>query len=181
MAANAEIMRKVGHLLRRAGFGATADEIDAHASKGLDVTVDELLSFDAKPDQLGSTLQKLQGDIIDFHNLEDVQSWWVYRMLNTSRPLEEKMTLFWHGHFATAIYKVRSAAMMHQQNETQRKHALGNFRDLVTAMAQDPAMLIWLDGNTNRKGAPNENFGRELMELFTMGVGNYSEDDVHAA
>jgi len=101
-------------------------------------------------------------------------------MLHTTRPLEEKLTLFWHGHFATAQYKVNNALFMHNQNQTLRQYATGNFKDLVTAIAKDPAMLVWLDGNTNRKGAPNENFAREMMELFTLGIGNYSEDDVKA-
>jgi len=181
MAADADTLRKVGHLLRRAGFGGTPDDIQAYAQKGLEATVDELVNFDSQPDNLDQTLQQVQGDLVDLHNLEDIQAWWLYRMLHTKRPLQEKMTLFWHGHFATAQYKVQNAKFMHDQNETFRKYALGNFKDLTMAVAKDPAMLIWLDGNTNRKGAPNENFGRELMELFTLGLGNYTEDDVKAA
>jgi uncharacterized protein (DUF1800 family) len=180
MAADNDTIRKVGHLLRRAGFGATPDEVQAYAQKGLAATVDELVNYERIPDDLDGTLGKVQGDLVDLHNLEDIQTWWLYRMLHTSRPLQEKMTLFWHGHFATAQYKVNNATYMQQQNETLRQHALGNFKDLVTAIAKDPAMLIWLDGNTNRKGAPNENFARELMELFTLGLGNYTEDDVKA-
>jgi len=180
MAAANDTIRKVGHLLRRAGFGATPDDLQAYAAKGVAATVEELVNDDQKTDELGTTLDKVQGDLVDLHNLEDIQTWWLYRMLHTSRPLQEKMTLFWHGHFATSQYKVNNALFMHQQNETLRKYALGNFKDLATGMAKDPAMLIWLDGNTNRKGAPNENFARELMELFTLGIGNYSEDDVKA-
>ncbi len=180
MAADPKLTQQIGHLLRRAGFGATPDEISTYAAKGLQATVDQLLNFDDRPDGLDPTLNQIQGDLIDLHNLIDVQTWWVYRMLHTTNPLQEKMTLFWHGHFATANYKVNNPLFMHNQNATQRKYALGNFRDLVTAMAKDPAMLEWLDGNTNRKGAPNENFARELMELFTLGIGNYTEDDVQA-
>ena len=110
-----------------------------------------------------------------------VAYWWGNRMLNTSRPLEEKMTLFWHGHFATSEAKVRDYRKMLLQNETFRHHATGNFRDLVVAVAQDPAMLYFLDAGVNVKGAPNENFAREIMELFTMGVGNYSERDIREA
>jgi uncharacterized protein (DUF1800 family) len=107
--------------------------------------------------------------------------WWVDRMINTPRPLEEKMTLFWHNHFATAIYKVRSPYLMFRQNQLLRSQAMGNFRDLLMGITEDPAMLIWLDGARSRKNAPNENYGREVMEVFTMGAGNYTEDDVKAA
>ena len=110
-----------------------------------------------------------------------VAYWWGNRMLSTNRPLEEKMTLFWHGHFATSEAKVRDYRKMLLQNETFRRHATGNFRDLVVAVAQDPAMLYFLDAGVNVKGAPNENFAREIMELFTMGVGNYSEEDIREA
>lgn len=107
-----------------------------------------------------------------------VAYWWSNRMLTTRRPLEEKMTLFWHGHFATSESKVRDFRKMLLQNETFRRHATGNFGTLMVAVAQDPAMLYFLDAGVNVKGAPNENFAREIMELFTMGVGNYSETDI---
>ena len=107
--------------------------------------------------------------------------WWAERMLDTNRPLEEKMALFWHGHFATAEGKVRDYRKMLLQIETFERHATGNFRDLTVAVAQDPAMLYYLDAGVNVKGAANENFAREVMELFTMGVGNYSEMDVREA
>ena len=107
--------------------------------------------------------------------------WWAERMLDTHRPLEEKLALFWHGHFATAESKVRDYRKMLLQIETFERHAAGNFRDLVIAVAQDPAMLYYLDAGVNVKGAANENFAREVMELFTMGVGNYSEMDVREA
>ncbi len=110
-----------------------------------------------------------------------VAYWWADRMLNGERPLEEKMTLFWHGHFANSESKVRDYRKMLQQNETFRRHATGNFRTLMVAVAQDPAMLYFLDAGVNVKGAPNENFAREIMELFTMGVGNYSETDIREA
>ena len=107
--------------------------------------------------------------------------WWAERMLDTERPLEEKMALFWHGHFATAESKVRDYRKMLKQINTFERHATGNFGDLVIAIAQDPAMLYYLDAGVNVKGAANENFAREVMELFTMGVGNYSEKDVREA
>ena len=108
-------------------------------------------------------------------------TWWGGRMLTTRRPLEEKLTLFWHGHFATGAGKVRDARMMHRQNEMLRANAAGNFRDLLVGILTDPAMLVYLDNGENRKDHPNENFGRELLELFTMGVGNYSERDIREA
>ena len=107
--------------------------------------------------------------------------WWANRMLATPRPLEEKLTLFWHGHFATGENKVRDYRMMLQQNEMFRAHASGEFRDLLVGILKDPAMLVYLDNGENVKAHPNENFGRELLELFTMGVGNYSERDVREA
>ena len=107
--------------------------------------------------------------------------WWAERMLDTHRPLEEKMALFWHGHFATAENKVRDYRKMLLQIDMFERHAAGNFRDLLVAVAQDPAMLYYLDAGVNVKGAANENFAREVMELFTMGVGNYSERDVREA
>ena len=107
--------------------------------------------------------------------------WWAERMLDTERPLEEKMALFWHGHFATAESKVRDYRKMLLQIDTFERHATGNFGDLVVAVARDPAMLYYLDAGVNVKGAANENFAREVMELFTMGVGNYSERDVREA
>jgi uncharacterized protein (DUF1800 family) len=107
--------------------------------------------------------------------------WWLDRMVTTNRPLEEKMTLFWHGHFATSEEKLRDYRKIQLQLETMRTGATGNFGDLLVAIAKDPAMLVFLDAAQNVKGAPNENFGREVMELFTMGVGNYTEDDIREA
>jgi hypothetical protein len=107
--------------------------------------------------------------------------WWANRMLNTHRPLEEKMALFWHGHFATSEEKVRDYRKMLRQLDVFYKDGTGNFRDLLIGVAQDPAMLAFLDAGVNVKGAPNENFAREIMELFTMGVGNYSEKDIREA
>ena len=110
-----------------------------------------------------------------------VAYWWANRMLATRRPLEEKMALFWHGHFATSEEKVRDYRKMLKQNELFRAQGTGNFRDLLIGVAQDPAMLAFLDAGVNVKGAPNENFAREIMELFSMGVGNYSETDIREA
>lgn len=172
---------RIAHLVRRAGFGATPDELAHYTKLGLAATVDELLEYQRKPDPVEDFLRQLDGTLLDLSTLAGLQTWWIYRMLRTARPMQEKMTLFWHGHFATSDYKVRNAEYMRRQNELLRAHALGNFGDLVKAISKDAAMLIWLDGNGSKKSAPNENYGRELLELFTMGIGNYTEEDVRAA
>jgi hypothetical protein len=171
---------RIAHLYRRAGFGASPTELDAAVAKGYDATLDSLLSPTDDHDSADDALNQIDFDLA---KLEDAQRWWLVRMRYTSRPLVEKMTLFWHGHFATAVSKVgfKQLALMRQQNDLFRTQSLGNFHDLLLSVSKDPAMLIWLDGRQNHKNAPNENYGRELMELFTMGIGNYSEDDVKAA
>src|SRR5437870_9642305 len=108
----------------------------------------------------------------------DLRRWWLERMMNSPAPLLEKMTLFWHGHFATSATKVKPASKMWLQNQTLRAHALGNFGTLTKAVSRDPAMLVWLDLASSQKERPNENFSRELMELFTLGEGNYTENDI---
>ena len=174
--------RKLAHLLRRAGFGARPAEWTAYAKMGLPAVTDALLHPERVPDPLADVLAGIQGDYVDFDDISSIRKWWMYRMSHTPRPLEEKMTLFWHGHFATANYKVDNPRWMWTQNQTFRTHALGNFKTLLQAVSRDPAMLVWLDGAENRKGRPNENYGRELMELFTLGVGGgYTETDVKEA
>ena len=111
----------------------------------------------------------------------DLKYWWLRRMANGPRPLQEKMTLFWHGHFATSMEKVRDAYLMWMQNDTFRKQATGNWQQLLVATAKDPAMLVWLDQALSRKEHPNENFAREVMELFTLGEGHYTEKDITEA
>src|SRR5438132_6922330 len=110
--------------------------------------------------------------------MKDLMRWWLARLANTRSPFPEKMTLFWHGHFATSAQKVRPAYKMWLQNETLRQNALGNFRALVKAISRDPAMMVWLDIAQSKKERPNENFAREVMELFTLGEGHYTETDV---
>ena len=167
------------HLLRRAGFGARPAEYAAYSSLGIPGTTDLLLHPEKSPDHMADIQKEIGSDYIDFTSIGSIQNWWIYRMAHSQRPLEEKMTLFWHNHFATANFKVDNAQWMWQQNDMFRAHALGNFRELLGGVARDPAMLMWLDGAENTKGRPNENFGRELMELFTLGVGGgYTETDV---
>jgi len=148
---------------------------------GWEGTLQELLHPASVDEDLDSLLGRLQGSLLDLQNLEDVQTWWLYRMVQTRRPLLEKLTLFWHGHFAVANYKVGNPQMMHQHIELLRSRALGRFDDMLLAVSKDPAMLIWLDGASNHRNAPNENYGRELLELYTLGIGNYNEDDVLSA
>ena len=174
--------RKAAHLLRRAGFGASPIEVDRAVKEGLEATVESL--FDEAEDEsrlFTQTFEAVSGSFADFSDIGQLRGWWVYRMVRTRVPLREKLALFWHGHFATSFDKVDDSHVMHRQVETLRRLAWGNFRDLVLAIARDPAMIAYLDGDSNTKAHPNENFGRELMELFTCGIGNYTEDDVKAA
>jgi hypothetical protein len=218
------------HLIERAGFGATPDEIERLAAMSPSQAVDWVVDYERidnsslKPfdesgiwdpgmdpfppsraeavriarergEGLGERIlpegsQRRLQPVVDkfFYGLRAntietgrLSLWWANRMLTTNRPLEEKLTLFWHGHFATGQNKVRDYRMMLRQNELFRRHASGSFRDLLMEILQDPAMLVFLDNGENIKKHPNENFGRELLELFTMGVGNYTEHDVREA
>lgn len=165
------------YLLRRAGFGPTAAEVAEFAALGHEAAVTRLVDYErvdnsaleARLDGLGLDLEE---------NIVDLYYWWHYRMLFTARPLEEKLTLFWHSHFATSFAKVNSTAFMRRQNELLRAHALGDFRRLLVEMSRDPAMLIWLDNFISNKQHPNENYARELLELFSLGIGNYTEQDI---
>jgi uncharacterized protein (DUF1800 family) len=172
---------RIALLLRRAGFAASPKDLQRYQTLGLSATLDELLHPESVDEDFDALLTRLQGSLLDLQNLEDVQTWWLYRMVQTRRPLLEKLTLFWHGHFAVANYKVGNPQLMHQHIELLRTHALGRFDDMLQAVSKDPAMLIWLDGASNHRNAPNENYGRELLELYTLGIGNYDEDDVLAA
>jgi uncharacterized protein (DUF1800 family) len=171
--------RHAAHLLRRAGFGGSEADVARTTSLGMASAVDALLHPSA-PDA-------------DFPEYPDVallydrakarsttQLWWLDRMLRTNRPLVEKMTLFWHGHFATSVAKVQPPQMAGQIN-LLRRLGLGRFPALLSAVTRDPAMLIWLDNRANAKAHPNENYAREVMELFALGLGNYTEDDVKEA
>jgi uncharacterized protein (DUF1800 family) len=201
--------RQIEHLLRRAGFGARPDEIETYQGLSLTGAVSRLINYELIPDQVDSWIAQngyvqvtARGANQPFSpgiNILDARQRWLFRMVHSDRPLQEKMTLFWHNHFATAYTKIAgmfgaaeaarymaakpsdSAGGVRGQIEMLRDNALGNFRDLLMAIAKDTAMLIWLDGRTNTRARPQENFGREIMELFTMGVGHYTEADVYAA
>ena len=219
---------RAAHLLERAGFGGTPEDVARLAAMTPDAAVRHLVYFQDIPDHLAdfdhsgvhdpgiepfpasrpaaTNLAKKNGEAIGVRvkptgnrrlqpvvdrffywlrasRLEThrVNYWWANRMLSSRRPLEEKMALFWHGHFATTEDKVRDYRKLLGQNELFREKGTGNFRDLLIGISQDPAMLAFLDAGVNVKGSPNENFAREIMELFTMGVGNYSENDIREA
>jgi uncharacterized protein (DUF1800 family) len=171
----------VSHLMRRAGFGAPRAELEAWAAKGYEATVEALLHPESQPEVDEDVMFRY------FPHLEapaapvQGQTNWIYRMITTQRPLEEKMVLFWHQLFATGNSKVDNPLELVNQIELFRHHGLGSYRDLLVDLAKNPAMIYWLDNNGNHRGAINENWGRELMELFSMGVGNYSEDDIKEA
>ena len=222
-------IKKAKHLLERAGFGGTPEEINRIFILGPQGAVNHLVNYENIPDEFLKTFnesgihdpglinfppsrpattklardtgealgikvkasgnRKMQPIVNKFFfwlrasmlETRRLAYWWAERMLITPRPLEEKMTLFWHNHFANSEAKIRDYRKLQLQNATFRKHATGNFRELLIATAQDPAMLYFLDAGQNIKGAPNENFAREIMELFTLGDGNYTEKDIREA
>jgi uncharacterized protein (DUF1800 family) len=167
------------HLLRRAGFGTTPPELAHYESMSYDKCLKVLLEPEHIDDSQLEDLIAIEK--FDFTRTDELRRWWIYRMAFTRRPLLEKMTLFWHGHFATSIQKIENPYSMYMQNLLMRRMGLGNFHDLLLAMTKDPAMIIWLDNQQNKKGEPNENYAREVMELFSMGIGNYSEKDIKEA
>ncbi len=169
--------RRAGHLLRRAGFGASPDAMKQAIEAGPGKAVDRLFDFNPEDDPFNHLLDQGAG-LVSLRENNQAAEWWIFRMLNTPRPLQEKVAVYWHNHFATSGSKIYSGYVMAAQIELFRRKGLGSFRDLLVEVGWNPAMLWWLDGNNSNKGGPNENYGREVMELFTLGVGNYSEQDV---
>ena len=171
---------QMAHLMRRAGFGATRDELETYVAKGYEATVEELLHPENAPPSLEDedVVRRYHADQNSLHLLESCQAYWLYRMVNTRRPLEEKMALFWHGIFATGYTKLNHPKAILKQVDMFRRYGLGSFHTLLLQLSRDPAMIFWLDNKDNHGNAVNENYGRELLELFSMGVGNYTEDDV---
>jgi len=164
------------HLLRRAGFGGTPAEVDALAARGLDGAVSQLVDYGAI--DMTAFEAALTAKNYNLATTRGLQQWFLDRMANSPRPLEEKMTYFWNLHWTSGISKVRGTTLMLNQNKTQRQYAVGKFDDLVIKISQDPAMLVWLDNWLSRASRPNENYARELLELFTLGIGNYTQTDV---
>lgn len=170
--------RAAAHLLRRAAFGANFLALNAAVAIGPQATIKGLLAAPSAHPQFTDEIERMLQAVLAGNNPESLASWWLYRMRHTPAPLLEKTTLFWHGHFATSATKVREARLMLRQNELLRSNALGSFPKMVQGISRDPAMLLYLDSATNRKTHPNENFAREVMELFCLGVGNYTEQDI---
>jgi uncharacterized protein (DUF1800 family) len=200
---------RVQHLLRRGGFGASAAEAATFSSRGFNATLNDLMDYHRAPDDVDALIGQAgyaavtpsAGAMEPFSpstRINDARQRWLFRMVHTRRPLQEKMALFWHQHFATAYSKIANAVggegatrMMAakrsehpgglgSQLELFRDYAMPNFRDLLVEVAKDPAMLFWLDGRLNTRARPQENFAREVMELFTIGVGQFTESDVYA-
>jgi uncharacterized protein (DUF1800 family) len=181
-------LRKVAHLHRRAGFGANRAELESDLSAGPAESIARLLQPPPQSDQyrrVADALKQATGAMRDSYAVprdsRPARVWWLYRMAYGGDPLGEKLTLFWHNHFATGLRGVYNLRMMLEQNELFRQHARGKFGELLRAVEADRAMLVWLDGGANSKERPNENFARELLELFTLGSGHYTEADVRAA
>ena len=177
----------VAHLHRRAGFSAPWTVLERDRRDGPSASIDRILegepkSGDGTPGpEFEATLDAMDRQLAPSADLTRIQAVWLYRMIFTPHPLRERMTLFWHNHFATSNAKVQSPELMQRQNALFRSQALGDFRALVAAIGKDPAMLIWLDSTINKKAKPNENYAREVMELFTLGRGHYSEKDIQEA
>ncbi len=174
-------LHKVGHLYRRAAFGANWNELQVGLELGPDKLIDKLVKggtgladFEKETLRWGASIRKV-------NNAPQSSEWWLYRMLYTPHPLKEKMTLFWHNHFATSFAKVLNTSYMMGQYDLMYRSALGNFAELLQAISKDPAMMVWLDTVQSKKGMPNENYARELMELFSLGIGNYTEVDIREA
>jgi uncharacterized protein (DUF1800 family) len=191
------------HLLNRAGFGGSPAEIQKLVSAGHEKAADWLVDYEkiedsipnpewAQPDparlqkfmemrQAGEEERRRKQRELqqnERQHMVELRAWWLRRMAHGSRPLQEKMVLFWHGHFATSVEKVKEAYLMWRQNDLFRRMATGNWKELLVEVAKDPAMLVWLDQAQSRKEHPNENFAREVMELFALGEGHYTEKDI---
>jgi len=201
----AQLNPEIDHLLRRAGFGVSSADAEIFRDMSPAAAVAYLVDYEGRPDDVDARIGRPDHAQVAVNDLfapdvdiQDARQRWLFRMIHSRRPLQEKMALFWHNHFATAYSKLaadsgttQAAKMLaHKpgvlrgpqgQIELFRQYALGNFRDLLLQVAQDPAMLVWLDGKSNTRAKPQENFGREIIELFTIGVGNYVEPDVYAA
>ena len=182
---NAEVpwnIERVVHLHRRAAFAATWSEIQRDLKEGPDTAIERLLSGHQRLEQ-SDDFTRMANNIGDAAMASNspgrLRAWWFYRMLNSPDPLGERLTLMWHNHFATSNRKVNNLVWMREQNEILRAHCRRPFGTLLSNVVKHPAMLKWLDADANRKGNANENLARELLELFTLGIGNYTEADVH--
>ena len=175
-------INQMAHLLRRAGFGASRDELEHYLAMGYEGAVSDLLSPTDPGNIPDDLIRRYHVEQSELRDLPGSAAYWMYRMISTSCPMEEKIALFWHGLFATGYTKLNQARTLLNQVDMFRRSGLGSFQELLVEMSKDPAMIIWLDNNENHgaseNGSGNENFGRELLELFSMGIGNYTEDDI---
>ncbi|HWB13654.1 MAG TPA: DUF1800 domain-containing protein [Pirellulales bacterium] len=177
--------RRVVHLHRRAGFAGTWEEVERDLKDGPQAAIERFLMgkaySTAVPAELEATSRLLADAAVASGNIHRLKACWLYRMLFSPDPLGERLTLVWHNHFATSNRKLQDVAMMRRQNDLFRQFARGPFAELLNHVVKDPALLVWLDAQSNRREHPNENLARELMELFTLGVGHYAESDVKEA
>ena len=168
----------MAHLLRRAGFGANRAELEQYLDMGYDGAVEDLLNPSDPGNMPDDLIRRYHVEQSELRDLAGSAAYWMYRMISTTSPMEEKIALFWHGLLATGYSKLNQARSLLNQVDMFRRSGLGSFEDLLVELSKDPAMIVWLDNNENHGAAINENFGRELLELFSMGIGNYSEDDI---
>ena len=168
----------MAHLMRRAGFGASRDELERLVDRGYENVVEDLLHPGDSNTMPDDVIRRYHSEMAEMRELNSAGAYWMYRMVTTQNQMEEKLALFWHGLFATGYAKLNQASALTNQINTFRRNALGSFRTILVELSRDPAMIIWLDNHDNHKGDVNENYGRELLELFSMGIGNYTEDDV---
>ena len=170
--------KSIKHLMRRAGFSAPYDLLETLCNQTYEKTVEQLLDPESQPDYDELTFFRYHPTADVMYTPYHSKLNWLYRMTHSQRHLQEKMALFWHYVFATGDLKVNNPHAMYKQIEMFRKHGMGNYRTLLIELAKDPAMIFWLDNQENHKRAPNENWGRELLELFSLGVEHYTEKDV---
>jgi uncharacterized protein (DUF1800 family) len=169
------------HLYRRAGFAGSWPQLEEALAVGCPAAVDRLLTGGPDTERFYSEAGRSAESLLGSNNPQQLAAWWLYVLVHSPHPLRERLTLFWHGHFATSAAKVSDPRMMYAQNSLLRQYSLGRFGAMLDEVSKDPAMLVWLDATTNHKAHPNENFAREVMELFCLGIGNYSEHDVKEA
>ena len=174
-------LQLMAHLIRRAAFGANRSQLESYADRGYDETVQRLLSPDSPAEMGDDLIRRYHHEQSGMMGQNNPGAYWLYKMATSTDPLREKMALFWHGIFATGYPKITQGKVLSDQIRMFRRYGMGSFKALLIELARDPAMIVWLDNHDNHKDAINENFGRELLELFSMGVGNYTEDDIKEA
>ena len=175
-------VKLMAHLMRRAGFGASRARLDELVEQGYDETVENLLSAIDRPTRITDNLiRRYHPEYSGMMGNQSPSGNWMYRMVSTDAPLREKVGLMWHGMFATGYSKLANGKVLHDQIRMFERHGMGSFKNLLMELSRDPAMIVWLDNSENHNGSVNENYGRELLELFSMGVGNYTEHDVKEA